>query len=604
METQSQHASNSLDLKALNALSGMDFLIKDYQRGYRWSAIEVERLLDDFAEFVSRDKLKGEFYCLQPIVVRKLDDTRFEVIDGQQRLTTINILLQYLNEGIRFLYPGFRLYDIEYVTRPSSRKFLSNIRNQQANAHSYIDFHFMASAYLTIEEWFRKKADDTLRNKILRALLESERTISNGLLTDTANNIRVIWYEVSADDKTSSVEIFTRLNIGKIPLTDAELVKALFLRNSNFPESEAELRKIHLSTEWNMMEQGLRDERFWHFLNRSSNPMKYSSRIEFIFDLISGRTKRSRKYHTFEEFHSLIASEGAETIWMKVKQTYDLLFEWYSDRELYHIIGYLLEQGVRINELREKWETRTKTDFRDNYLRSKVRDSVGHINISELSYGQNSEIRKVLLLFNILTVLLKDNSDMRFPFDRFKTEKWDIEHVCSQTDRKLEKSGIFQWSRDILGFYSVHTDSVNIVEAINEAGYEESLRVELLAMAELLQSENPDKDKASELFSKFEKRFNESASDIPDKDHISNLALLDYTTNRSYGNAFFPIKRKRIIENDSMGVFVPIATKNLFLKYYSPRVNNVECWTKEDGEHYLKAITDTINNYITPEIDE
>ncbi|MDE6027693.1 MAG: DUF262 domain-containing protein, partial [Muribaculaceae bacterium] len=90
----------------------------------------------------------------------------------------------------------------------------------------------------------------------------------------------------------------------------------------------------------------------------------------------------------------------------------------------------------------------------------------------------------------------------------------------------------------------------------------------------------------------------EGDSVITDKDNISNLALLDYETNRSYGNAFFPLKRQRIIENDSMGVFVPIATKNLFLKYYTPNVGNMMQWTNEDGKNYIAAITELINNYI------
>ena len=128
MDTQILQGSNHLELKALSALSGMDFIIKDYQRGYRWTPVEVERLLDDFSEFVKRpDKKPGEFYCLQPVVVRKIEENRFEVIDGQQRLTTLNLLLQYLSDGIKFLYPRFRLYDIEYSTRPGSRQFLANI---------------------------------------------------------------------------------------------------------------------------------------------------------------------------------------------------------------------------------------------------------------------------------------------------------------------------------------------------------------------------------------------------------------------------------------------------------------------------------------------
>lgn len=597
--------NNKLQLKALSALSGMDFVIKDYQRGYRWTPIEVKRLLDDFAEFVKRKNQPGEFYCLQPVVVRKIKDSCYEVIDGQQRLTTLNLLFQYLSEGIRFLFPSFRLYGIEYSTRPESRDFLSNIKQPEVDPESYIDFYFMSEAYRTIVDWFATKNDDSLRNDILTSLLKTNiAKDEKGQNVDEANNIRVIWYEVAEDETASSVDIFTRLNIGKIPLTDAELVKALFLNDSNYSGAEAELRKINLATEWNLIEQDLHDDRFWYFLNRSNNPMKYSSRIEFIFDVLSKRNQSSPKYHTFNEFYRLIAAEGVEKVWLRVKQTYNLLKEWYNDRELYHIIGYLLENGVKINDLKAEWALRDKDEFRHEYLRDKVAETVKGIEISELSYDSHADIRKILLLFNILTVLKKDNSDIRFPFNRFKTENWDIEHVCSQTDRIPERSAINQWCKDILELYLNTSEPEAIEKAIDDGKYDPEECSDLQRLHELYLSDKPDKEEAEILFKKFQKRFFEDDNAISDKDNISNLALLDSATNRSYGNAFFPIKRKRIIENDSNGVFVPIATKNLFLKYYTPRVNKPECWTEDDGRYYREAIVKTINDYINSETDE
>lgn len=595
------NGTNQLELKSLAELSSMNFTIMDYQRGYRWTPVEVKRLLDDFAEFVRRsDKNAGEFYCLQPVVVRRIEDNKYEVIDGQQRLTTLYLLLQFFSEPIRYMYPNYHLFNIEYATRPDSRDFLSNIKNPVIDAEEYVDFYFMSKAYKTVVSWFDEKADDTLRNEIMRALLEIKKADDNGWVVDKAQNIRVIWYEVANDEKTSSVDIFTRLNIGKIPLTDAELIKAVFLNNGNFNGSDSELRKIHLSTEWNMIEQALHEDSLWYFLNRSSNPLKYSSRIEFVLDIISGRTQKSKKYHTFDAFQELIDKDGAENTWLKVKHTYKLLNEWFCDRELYHIIGYLLEQGAKIEDLIYEWKSLTKTQFRESYLQNRVKESIKNINIPDLSYEDRAEVKKVLLLFNILTVLQKDNSDMRFPFNRFKTEKWDIEHVCSQTDRTLEKSGVSQWCDDMLEYYLGTSNTDNVKEMAIKSGYDDSLTEDLLEVAALRQSEKPDKDKVDSVYKRFQDRFKETDAVISDKDSLSNLALLDYATNRSYGNAFFPIKRKRIIENDSAGVFVPIATKNLFLKYYSPKVNTMMNWTREDGQCYLNSIITTINNYIFP----
>lgn len=100
---------------------------------------------------------------------------------------------------------------------------------------------------------------------------------------------------------------------------------------------------------------------------------------------------------------------------------------------------------------------------------------------------------------------------------------------------------------------------------------------------------------------KLVQNFFKEVNQIEDKNDISNLALLDSTTNRSYGNSFFPIKRKRIIENDSKGVFVPIATKNLFLKYYSKKSDENMFWNSEDAKDYLNAIKITLKNFLPAE---
>ena len=77
--------------------------------------------------------------------------------------------------------------------------------------------------------------------------------------------------------------------------------------------------------------------------------------------------------------------------------------------------------------------------------------------------------------------------------------------------------------------------------------------------------------------------------------------LLDAQTNRGYGNSFFPIKRKWIISNDSQGIFVPIVTKNFFLKYYTKKGNNLMVWDKTDAEDYITAMEQALNEYLKQE---
>lgn len=145
---------NEIQLKNISQLSGMKFIIPAYQRGYRWSKNEIEKLLNDIYEFYSVKKNEGEFYCLQPVVVCKKDNSKYEVIDGQQRLTTIFIILKYLSAIYQIAYPKFQLYSIQYETRQNSEEFLNsiNIENNKIDCNSNIDFYFMQEVYDTIKE--------------------------------------------------------------------------------------------------------------------------------------------------------------------------------------------------------------------------------------------------------------------------------------------------------------------------------------------------------------------------------------------------------------------------------------------------------------------
>jgi len=81
----------------------------------------VTQLLDDMREFTKRENPQPEeFYCLQPLVLRPNDDGAYEVVDGQQRLTTLLLILRHFNERLAVRYQ-LKLYRLEYETRPAHR---------------------------------------------------------------------------------------------------------------------------------------------------------------------------------------------------------------------------------------------------------------------------------------------------------------------------------------------------------------------------------------------------------------------------------------------------------------------------------------------------
>ncbi|WP_202616950.1 DUF262 domain-containing protein [Arcticibacter tournemirensis] len=150
---------NTIQLMPVSSLLERQFFVPAYQRGYRWTSRQVTDLLEDIYSFaIKKNKADEEFYCLQPIVV-KFDPVKkhYEIADGQQRLTTIRILLfyflkKYLNGMTLKERYGKDLYKITYETRPGLEHFLDNIVSNEDN----IEFFHVSKAYECVTGWFRQ----------------------------------------------------------------------------------------------------------------------------------------------------------------------------------------------------------------------------------------------------------------------------------------------------------------------------------------------------------------------------------------------------------------------------------------------------------------
>ncbi|RZK13422.1 MAG: DUF262 domain-containing protein, partial [Flavobacterium sp.] len=355
-------SGNNLVLKSINDLLPYKFFIPTYQRGYRWTPQQVNDLLNDIWDFHrTENKLKEEFYCLQPVVVKE-ENGEYALIDGQQRLTTIFIILTYLDNMMKFLEK--EKYSLRFETRKDSEAFLLDIDLSKKGEN--IDYFHICEAYAAIDEWFSDK-DKNVKRYFISTLLNDE---------DAGNNVKVIWYEV--DDSVNQIEVFTRLNMGKIPLTNAELIKALFLKSSNFTgklNDEIRLKQLQIATEWDRIEYTLQDEAFWYFIYNNST--KYATRIEYIFDLIKNKRSDDEQYFTFYQFNKEFEESkkgnpnpDIDAIWLTIKKYFLTFEEWFNDRELYHMVGYLVATGLQIAELKKESEKKSKTEFK-SYLHQK-----------------------------------------------------------------------------------------------------------------------------------------------------------------------------------------------------------------------------------------
>src|SRR5690606_20370873 len=141
-----------------------------YQRGYKWKKQQVWELLDDIDEF--KTDQKTDFYCLQPVVVkRKTEGTQYywELIDGQQRMTTIFIILTYLTNE--------QYFSLRYDTRESSTEHLNNLAGLTENNLPTIDAHYFYTAYQAVKTWFEKKGTEFNREHWKVKLLHQQKVI-------------------------------------------------------------------------------------------------------------------------------------------------------------------------------------------------------------------------------------------------------------------------------------------------------------------------------------------------------------------------------------------------------------------------------------------
>jgi hypothetical protein len=554
------------------------YRIPAYQRGYRWTPTQVNQLLNDIREFTKRENPQpDEFYCLQPLVLRANDDNTYEVVDGQQRLTTMLLILRHFNERLAARYQQ-QLYRLEYETRPDLRAFLDNPSAQLAASN--IDFFHIDQAVTAISDWFE--------------IRESEvEAVKDAFL----NRAKIIWFELSPEE--NAIAAFTRLNVGKIPLTNGELIRALFLkRGRGVPVGPLQYR---IAQEWDTLEKSLQGPDFWCFL--SNDTERYGGRIDFLFELVARRHGMERgtdEYATFNYFSQQLIQKDAdlETEWSTVKKTFMALEEWFEDRRLYHLVGYLIWAGVDVNELLALADGATKLEFKEK-IRAKIfRHAFGPSapapvsaewiadQLDGLEYGPGSrKIRSILLLFNLATLLQNPQSNMRFQFESFKTAWWDIEHVRSVApDRPGTWNGQVEWMERCLSY----------LQSAREAP---ELQTDIQAFTKLSPKEATGVS-FDVVYEKILRHFREASGEEADNS-ISNLVLLDYATNRSYKNAVFAVKRHRVLSLDRDGVFVPLCTRNVFLKCYNQQVEHLIFWTQNDRDGYRQAMIDTLHAFFT-----
>jgi hypothetical protein len=624
------------------------FVVQNYQRGYRWTKEQVTNLLKDFTSFAQQKKLTDDaVYFLQPIVVSRLEDSgerpRWELIDGQQRLTTIYLIDAVLRNLLKTR--SDISFDLDYKSRPGSAAFLKKLAENPGaaelpEADNYMDYYHMYQACRTIHMYFFKKDEE--QGGLIRRLYQK-----------FTGNVHVLWYDTTDEDGSSPVERFSRLNMGRIPLTGAELSRALLLNAANHDLSDdfalaarpndaladylarqleqqaMTRRQTVLGSRWDDIERELCDPDFWAFLGGDDSDAR-ATRIDFLLDLYTDKPAgEKKKYFAFDKLSQFFdpASENykgldAQKIWDDIVGSYQMLKFWYEDHDYYHWVGYLSDRGgsEQVRNLLQQAKKNRKSEFKE-FVLAQIRRSTSPNealpDLENLQYKKNdAPIRNLLFLFNV--EYARRNGRFagcrqagRFPFGAHRKRRWSLEHIQAQNVERLQREEDWTvWVKDHQRVLKeMHGESLPKAAKgkLSLEAFTKQKETLVIQCQKFL--DRPKKAAAGDEFVKLSESVLEFIENLRHdreqrKHSLFNLALLDIKQNKVLSNSIFAVKCRLLRAMRKNGEYVPIATEALFMRLFSEEDRRLPYWSNQDQKGYEDALLDVLSTFKWKTTDE
>ncbi len=472
--------------------------IPEYQRGYKWTADNVKQLLEDLKNFKKGDS--DSFYCIQNITITKTEHEGklcMNVIDGQQRLTTLFILIAYLQRNMQDKIISSNI--LKYSIRDSSDEFLrediltGNLWNNDINPDTAKtkDQYYMMTVAQAIHIWFR---DNKLNPDVI------------------LNDLVLIVNEVKNGDEEM---VFASLNGGKIDLDGADLVRAILITRAakqKYPSviSHEQLHqianddidlninitvssrgkinefRIKLGVELDEMNKWWSQRKVKDYFEQIL-PNKISNNKSFKYNLYPIDLLYYAFYEAYkEELHVIkdnndldlrIFENGIDLngingddhleFYTTIKEFHLTMMDWYNNDEIYNLIGYLmynykstkisfefLWKAWKNSNSKEEFICKLKDSIKEQIARSfssedEIENTLSNLRnaIKDISFDwYNSDYtQKFLPLIDILPVEKKIGNRIKIVISRIEPDYFrhlsieDKEHIRSQK-RKIDEN--------------------------------------------------------------------------------------------------------------------------------------------------------------------
>lgn len=592
-------------------LHGKKYSIPPYQRGYKWDTKDIERLLKDINEFSPNEDL-DLFYCLQNITLVECKDS-FNVVDGQQRLTTLIVILSYLNEykliNEKLQYNVRRETEEfleEYIFKPSE---LRNIKNWNqllevaTKDYDYQDIFYLFNAYKTVQSWFKDNPDtvSVMKDKIL-------------------NNVKLI---VNLPKNIEEQELFENLNGKRVPLDGADLIRALIITRvakkevGDLDDSIKQNvlineRRVKIGLMLDRINLWWADDNKKNYFHQFTKGSKASDEKTISFNDVTYPINYLYKLYVIaygegvldmEFFEKKVIEDGFLEELQLLQRTME---NWYNDKVLYHLIlftsTYAREKSedsptLNFKELLKQWKELYRKDFirflKKRIANTEVFDDL--IKQSERSKEENEKTafsenwydKKLVMVSTLLDIIsILSSNSAYLPARHFKVYKEDLEHIFPQTpvgDRIKDKVKQTQILKEYL-------------EIINQSlSEEEKIYID---DCDINWDDQNWKDS-------IKSRINDKIKKVIPVNSLGNMCVLHESVNRGYGNDFFLEKRIDIMRKSQDGYFIRPHVYDAFNKIFLERhdesidMKMMNRWDKSDilarREYIIKRISNFLN---------
>ncbi|MDH1603901.1 DUF262 domain-containing protein [Empedobacter sp. GD03739] len=586
----------------LETLSATNYYIGAYQRGYKWKSNAAHDqvplfLTDVYEAFIDNQ----EEYYLQYITIKRNDECKdlLEVIDGQQRLTTISILFYCFEKAFGFY--NITKDIVQYERYNNRRIFEEIILMDEENDEGNVILKKKQDIFYL---YHAKKC-------ILNFLELLDKVEAEAFYNYYRQKVKIIIN--LEDDTTAAEEIFSNLNDNKVELNNLYLIKGLLFTKSTRKDNDddnfihIQEKRNRIARNWDDMDNWLRSEQqnqlfFYNYklvnskegflgLNPLLNALKpivkecndeRLDKINKFYDNLSIAKEQSDTYKLFNLYNEGLQNfEEANIQLDKIYLTSKRLRNWFKNNELYNLLGFFTCTGGNIDNILSLGVSDLKEKLYQHLYNQLF---IKNKKIQDLVYNvpkDKSKLDKIFLALNVFPLVkIKDSKGFdihvidwsnRFDFHTYRNNKWSIEHIYPQNPDATEE--------DVSKYKEWFIEKSSDLPELNQ-----KIKHNILLTDEEIKT---------------------IVSHDVSEHQLGNLALLEGGNNSTLKNYIFPKKRELLLGLMSMGSFVPTHTVNAVAKLLhnlsDERLTfskNLTFWEKEDIEANAIWIKNTYNALI------